>query len=75
MIAILASVLAAAASGSGPPKSATASGLTSTAEMTVRVVVVDRCTVSPAGAICRGVAPIRPLAVSRPSAARIDIVF
>ena len=76
MITMLASALVLAASPAGLPKPPTASGLISTGQMAVRVVVADRCTVTPAGAACEGVAPIRPLAVSqaRP-AARVDIVF
>jgi hypothetical protein len=44
--------------------------------MTVRVVVVDRCTVGSAGVNCEGAAPIRPLAVSQVrSTPRLDILF
>lgn len=57
-------------------ESATASGLISTSQMTVRVVVVDRCTVGSAGVNCEGAAPIRPLAVSQVrSTPRLDILF
>jgi hypothetical protein len=76
MIPMLASALVLAASTAGVPKSATASGLISTAQMTVRVVVVDRCKVAPTGATCEGAAPIRPLAVNQVNpASRIEVIF
>jgi L-asparaginase/Glu-tRNA(Gln) amidotransferase subunit D len=76
MIPILASALVLAASGAGAPKPSTVSGLVSTGQMIVRVVVADRCTVTSTGATCEGAAPIRPLAVSRIGPeSRVDIVF
>lgn len=75
MISVLVSVLAAAAVAGPPAKPADASGLFSTGQMTVRAVVVDRCAVGPSGAVCEGVAPIKPLAVERLSPTRVDIVF
>jgi hypothetical protein len=76
MILFLASVLVFAASPADLPKASTASGLVSTGQMTVRAVVVDRCTVGPAGATCDGVAPIRPMSVDKGGpASRIAIVF
>jgi len=79
MISVLVSVLAAAAvvagPGAQPAKPSAASGLVSTGQMAVRAVVTDRCEVGPGGAVCQGTAPIKPLAVDRPSATRVDIVF
>ncbi len=72
--------LAVQPAASPPPadvaKSSTVSGLTSSAQMTVRVVVVDRCKVTSTGATCEGAAPIRPLAVNQPNrASRIEVTF
>lgn len=81
MISVLVSVLATAAAvalagpAAQPAKPSAASGLTSTGQMIVRAVVADRCEVGPSGAVCQGAAPIKPLAVDRPSATRVDIIF
>lgn len=48
-------------------------GLISTAQFSVRVVVVDRCVVGQTGAACDGAASIKPLPVLR--ASRIEITF
>ncbi len=71
MIPMLASALMLAAALPSPE-----GGLISTGQMTVRAVVADRCTVSPAGAACQGAAPIRPMAVRQDgSSARVAIIF
>lgn len=76
MISVLVSVLAAVAGPGGQPsKPGVASGLVSTGQMIVRATAVDRCAVGPDGAACQGAAPIKPLAVDRPSTTRVDIVF
>jgi hypothetical protein len=73
---MLAAALLLATTTAGAPRTPASSGLFPTSQITVRVVVVDRCTVSPSGAACEGVAPIKPLDVGRARAAmRIDIVF
>jgi hypothetical protein len=73
MILLLASALVFAPAAADLSKES-ASGLISTAQITVRAVVVDRCTVGSAGAICDGVAPIRPMSVDK-GGSRIAIVF
>ncbi len=71
MIPVLASALMLVVA---PPTSD--GGLVGTGQMTVRAVVADRCTVSPAGAACQGVASIRPMAVRQDGpSARVAIIF
>jgi hypothetical protein len=58
-----------------PSVAQTASGLVGTARMTVRVLVADRCQVSPIAVACEGTAPIRPLGITRSPTSRVEITF
>lgn len=69
----LAVALAAHTPTPGLASTAPANGLISTAQFTVRAVVVDRCRVGTDGATCDGAAPTRPVSVRR--ASQVEITF